>query len=212
MSFPEFSIHGGGGDPSGGMLALLDQLLERLAGGGGDSGGWFELFPGIAVLGWNIHPLIVHFPIALLIAYFLLDVVGLAVRSAGLRFAARWMLQLGALGAVAAAAAGWFAAERVPHGGAVHEIMEWHGRIGFTVAGLALALAVWRFLVQERLSSMATAFQVLMSAILVAGMVFGADLGGLMVYGHGVGVRQLEQPGDHHHHGGSGHGDEQPGV
>lgn len=208
MSFPEFGVHGGG-DPSGGILVLLDQVLERLAGGGGDNGGSFELFPGLAELSWNIHPMIVHFPIAMLTGYFLMDVLGLALRKAELRLAARWMLYLGAVGSAAAAAAGWYAAQRVPHGGTVHEVMVWHGRIGLTVAGLASVLAVWRWIVQERLVAMALAFQILMSAILMAALALGADLGGWMVYGHGVGVHRLDLPDEHHHHGS---GDGQPGA
>jgi len=198
VNLPEFGIHGGG-DASGGILALLDQFLAKLTSGGAGLADGFELFPGIAVLGWNVHPLLVHFPIALLSCFFLLDVCGVAARSHPLRAAARWLLYLGALGAVAAAAAGWIAAQRVPHGAVVHEIMEWHGRLGITVAGLASILALWRAVAQERLALMATSMQLLLAAVLVVAMSFGADLGGLMVYGYGVGVRQLEAGGDHHH-------------
>jgi uncharacterized membrane protein len=55
----------------------------------------------------ELHPIIVHFPIALLIASVALDFAGIAVRRAGLTQAATWCLVLGVPGALAALASGW---------------------------------------------------------------------------------------------------------
>jgi uncharacterized membrane protein len=46
---------------------------------------------------------------------------------------------------------------------------------------------------------MANAFHLSLSAIVVLAILLGADLGGLMVYQHGVGVKAVPQPDDHHH-------------
>lgn len=200
MGFMPPSVHGGGDGSSGiGLVGLLDSLLEKLTGflGGGSS---FELFPGIKTLGLNVHPLLVHFPIALLTTFFLLDVLGVSLGRPNLRRVAGWMLYLGAPAAVCAAAAGLYAAATVPHGEAVHEIMEWHERLGLTVTTLSLVLAGWRLAARGNFSSMANALHLLLATLMMACLVFGADLGGFMVYGNGVAVKRLQQPDAHHHH------------
>lgn len=50
----------------------------------------------------DLHPIVVHFPIALLIASVSLDMLSLALRRAGLTTAATWLLVLGVPGALAA--------------------------------------------------------------------------------------------------------------
>ncbi len=117
-----------------------------------------------------------------------------------LRQTANAMLYCGALGALLAAAAGLYAAYIVPHGEEVHDIMEWHERLGLTVAGLALVLSIWRSLATKVPSSMARALFIALSTMLTVCMVFGADLGALMVYGHGVAVHKLQQEDVRHHH------------
>jgi uncharacterized membrane protein len=193
------AVHGGGDAGSGSWIGILDSALEkttRIL----ESGVSLELFPGVQALATNVHPLIVHYPIALLTAFFLLEVVGIALRREGLRQSASWMLYLGTLGAIIAVAAGLIAEGTVAHGEAVHEIMEWHGRLGIGVATLSLVLAVWRIVARTILSPMAKTLYLYLAAIMVICMFIGADLGGLMVYQYGVGVKSLQQPDDHHHH------------
>jgi uncharacterized membrane protein len=55
----------------------------------------------------ELHPVVVHFPIALLIASVALDFAGIALRRAGLTTAATWCLVLGVPGAFAALFSGW---------------------------------------------------------------------------------------------------------
>lgn len=99
-----------------------------------------------------------------------------------------------------AAATGLIAEDMVPHGEAVHETMEWHGRLGLSVASLSLILAAWRFAARANFSLMANALHLFLAALVVIFMFFGADLGGLMVYHYGVGVKSLQQADEHHHH------------
>jgi len=192
-------IHGdGGASPGGGLIGLLDilqgKMFQILEPGGG-----FEMFPGLHVLGANIHPLLVHYPIALLSSFFLLEILGTWTGREKISQAASAMLYLGALGALAAVGAGLYAANTVAHGQEVHEIMEWHEYLGLTVASLATVLSVWRLLVKKMRSGMEKAFYFLLAFIMMASMIVGADLGGLMVYGHGVAVKSLQQSDFHHH-------------
>jgi uncharacterized membrane protein len=149
---------------------------------------------GIEALGSNLHPMIVHFPIAFLFGFILCEVVGLAARRPVARHWASGMLYLGAMGAVVAATAGIIASNTVPHGAAVHDIMEWHERLGLTVAVLAVAMAGWRFFGGEPEIPMAKALHLGVAGLIAGCLYLGADLGGLMVYKYGVGVQSLQRP------------------
>jgi uncharacterized membrane protein len=187
---------------------MLDQFLDQLFHFFEPGHSSFEIMPGVQGLGYNVHPLIVHFPIAFLLAYFLLELIGTLRGRQSLNSVASWMLYLGASTAVLAAGAGLYAAARVPHGEDVHEIMEWHRRLGLTVAGLATVLAIWRITVRARFESiMARSLHLGLAAVMVACLIIGTDLGGLMVYGHGVGVKQLQHADDHHHEHAEDHSD-----
>ena len=63
----------------------------------------------------NAHPLFVHYPIALLTAALLFEVLWLIFRRESLFHAATAALVLGAVGALAAAASGLQAGAAVPH-------------------------------------------------------------------------------------------------
>ncbi|MCR4317333.1 MAG: hypothetical protein NUW37_13430 [Planctomycetes bacterium] len=51
----------------------------------------------------ELHPVVVHFPVALFIVGFLLDAVGIALKREALFEAASWCLGIGAIGALTAA-------------------------------------------------------------------------------------------------------------
>jgi uncharacterized membrane protein len=194
------AVHGGGdGAAGGGLLGLLDSLLEgltRLSDGGG---GPVQIMPGIFALGSNLHPVIVHFPIALLTVFYCLDIVGALSHRQTLRQTASLMLYCGTVGAVLAAAAGLYAASIVPHGEVVHEIMEWHGRFGLTVAGLAVVLAIWRGF-SRNITGMALGLHWFLATVMMVCLLLGGDLGGAMVYEHGVAVHNLQTTTGPHQH------------
>ncbi|MDD5115122.1 MAG: DUF2231 domain-containing protein [Methylobacter sp.] len=196
-NFLTFQIHGGA-DHGGvaDMVAGLLTFIEGLVGKGGAEI-FAALLPGIASMD-NIHPLLVHFPIAFFSAFFLFDVVGKLANNSNLRGVASWLLYLGTVSALFTVGAGVLAASSVPHGGNVHEIMERHEHIGLFVLGLATLLSVWRI----GTSAGGVVFLIL-SALLVVLLVLGADLGGLMVYKYGVAVEAVPAPTDDHVHGGS---------
>jgi uncharacterized membrane protein len=190
--------HGDGDSHTGGgFVGFIDSLLELVNQGLGPGSSWNPV-AGIEGLGSNIHPFIVHFPIAFLTGFLLLEVIGLSVRSVTIRQIASGMLYFGAAGALVAATAGLIAADSVPHSAEVHHILEWHERLGLTVATLSGALAVWRAVVGTRFSAMAQALHLIVAGIVGVCLFFAADLGGLMVYQYGVGVKSLQQADDHH--------------
>ena len=139
----------------------------------------------------NFHPLFVHFPIALLMAAWVLTLLGILARREGLHRAAMWNLVLGAIGAAIAAWTGLQgSATAKPHNFEIHALMELHEHLGLSVAWGTAALILWRAL-RRRAWPAHRAEQVGQTAfltLLISLMLYGASLGGRMVYEHGVGI------------------------
>lgn len=218
-NFLSFQIHGGA--DQGGIVESISSLLaffENLSSQG--PGGIFSaIMPGIAGMN-NIHPLLVHFPIAFLSAFFALDLVGTLAKKPQWRSIASWFLYFGTVATAFTVIAGFIAANSVVHGENVHDIMERHEHIGISVLALAIVLSIWRMKSGRLLRGGANNFFLILSALLYGLMMLGADLGGLMVYHYGVAVKAVPAPlGGHDHEHGDGvghvhepehnHGDEQ---
>ncbi|MFQ5328623.1 MAG: DUF2231 domain-containing protein [Thermodesulfobacteriota bacterium] len=156
------------------------------------------LLPGVAEM-QNLHPLVVHFPIALLNGFLLMEVLGALFMSEDCRTAARWMLYLGTLGAVAAVAFGLKAEGTLLHNRAIHVILERHEKFGLTVLILATTLSVWRILRERHFKTTERGIHIVVAAVMVAVMAIGADMGGLMVYKHGAGVKAVPMDDGHDH-------------
>ncbi|AMK78874.1 MULTISPECIES: DUF2231 domain-containing protein [Methylomonas] len=188
-----FAVHGGGdngGGVAGGVesiLSFLETLVQK-----SPSESFSSVLPGIAAL-QNIHPLLVHFPIALLTLFFTLDVIGSLAKRSEWRQIAGAFLYLGTVFAALTVAAGLAAAATVAHGGNVHDIMEHHEHLGISVLSLASILSAWRLLSKGHIVGPANSLYLLLAAILSALLAFTADLGGLMVYRYGVSVHAADQ-------------------
>jgi uncharacterized membrane protein len=197
-----FQIHSGGdqsGSPAeslGDLLAVFDNLSTL------SSGELFStLMPGIASME-NIHPLVVHFPIALLSVFFVLDLVGTLVKKPQWRQVASSFLYLGTLAALFTVIAGLIAEDSVAHGGNIHAIMEKHEELGMAILSLATALSAWRLKHKGLFQGYLNGVFLALSAFLCVLIVLAADLGGLMVYQYGVAVKAVPvtvSAHEHHH-------------
>jgi len=150
----------------------------------------------------NVHPLFVHFPIALLLATLVLDVVVLAGRRKAADGSEKRLLceacsgavlLLAALGGLAAVATGFLAedaVEAMSTDAELHTLLERHETAALVTFGIALALAVWRLVGRLRLPGGPVRW-VYLGLLLAACVLVGVTghLGGSMVYGHGVGVQ-----------------------
>lgn len=187
-----FQIHGGGhgGVASllGDFLAFIESLLHLPA-----SEVFAAVMPGIAAMN-NIHPMFVHFPIAFLLTFFILDVIASVANKDEWRNVAGWLLYLGAATGIVTVATGLYAAAIVPHGENVHDIMEHHEQFGLAVLSLAFVLSLWRWLGGRFLRGGVNVLYLGVAAIMVICMSVGADFGGLMVYHYGVNVGVAEVP------------------
>ena len=183
-----FQVHGNA-DHSGGLLDSVTALLtffENLSGQGGD-GFLATLLPGLAGMN-NIHPLVVHFPIALLTLFFILTVFATLSKKTHWQNISSYFLYFGALTAVFTVIAGFVAAYSVEHDDTVHHIMLRHQHIGLTVTSLAIVLSIWRYKAGS-LTGGAQHFFLILAGVMVVLLMLGADLGGLMVYHYGTGVQ-----------------------
>lgn len=149
---------------------------------------FFRIFQGISKMP-NIHPLIVHFPIALLSSFLLMEFLGLVAGKESFRTAATWMLYLGTIGALAAVLAGLWAAATVEHSEEAHKVLLTHRNFGITVLALSILLSIWRIYSRESFSRKGQVIHLAIAIIMVTIMALGADKGGLMVYKYGVGVK-----------------------
>jgi len=142
----------------------------------------------------NLHPLFVHFPVALLVTSLAFEILFALTRRPLADTLGRWLLYLGAMAAAAAATTGWLASQSVaPVREAAHPLVE-HRTFGFLCLGTAALLAFWRW-------GTARAGGPRPRALFLAGMLglggllfLAAREGGELVYEHGVGTA-LTAPG-----------------
>lgn len=151
----------------------------------------------------NLHPAVVHFPIALTMVAFIL---GLAARlfrqsasSTSLAAAGYYVLILAALSAVAAVGFGWLAFNStMNHDDAGHAAMLLHRAWAIpTAVGLVL-VAIWHSLKSRQVSPMSIPVLVCLAGLSMS-VATTAWLGGEVVYRHGIGVLSLPASGGHHH-------------
>lgn len=153
-----------------------------------------NILPGLAGMP-NLHPMVVHFPIALLSSFLALEILSQILKIESLKTGASWMLYIGTLGALAAVLAGFRAASIVEHEEVTHAIMETHEHLALAVLLLAVILSVWRILCRGKFKRTTLWLVYLALAFLMVGLMsFTADYGGLMVYTHGVGVKAAQKP------------------
>lgn len=147
------------------------------------------LLPGLRAMP-NIHPLLVHFPIAFLLGALVLQALGVLSGREDWQRTARVLLYLGAIGAVAAATSGWFAEETVEHSEASHEVLELHQTLMLITTSLAVVLAVVAWF-GKRINGRQLQVFLLVGLLMVALiMTLGADRGGQLVYQFATGVEK----------------------
>ena len=187
-------IHGGGNHGGLGAVKGLEAFLTFLESLSTKSPA--EIFaafmPGISAMD-NIHPLLVHFPIALFTLFFFADTLGSLFSKPAWREFATPILYIGTLSAILTVAAGLQAAYSAPHNDATHAIMLRHQAFGISVTVLALILSLRRLFASDSFIYTKTYGHFALSGLLVLCLTLGADLGGLMVYQYGVAVAPVMQ-------------------
>jgi uncharacterized membrane protein len=160
-----------------GMAARLRELLQ---------------FRGLDAL-QNFHPLVVHYPIALLTLSALLYVVAWVSRRESWAWTALWMLVLGTLGAALAVWTGLRAGAGVMVAQSVRDhILIHHKHTMIAVFAMSAMLCAWALAARPMPQRGRAGFVVLMAAMVLL-LAVGADYGAWMVYGYNAGGN-LPQP------------------
>ena len=141
----------------------------------------------------NVHPLLVHFPIALLSAAVVVDLVAWGFgRNRGLRHAATLLYVLGTVGAVAAYVTGRAASQTVWLPGMAHAVVSEHWAWAWrTVWFFAIVTLARLILLRPSRSGPGPAIVAVFALVGLLGFVLlfeTSDRGGRLVYQHGVGT------------------------
>jgi uncharacterized membrane protein len=131
----------------------------------------------------EIHPALVHYPLALLPTALAADALGSATGSPGLLDLARRLMPVAAASALVAGVFGLVAQESVRTDETTSEMLRTHRTLNLGLIGLASAMAAKRW--REDHPSLG---YLALGAGGMAVMAYSAYLGGSMVYHHGVGV------------------------
>jgi uncharacterized membrane protein len=147
--------------------------------------------------GWQVHPVVDHFTVSLILVGVLIDLIAsLAPSRPWLRSMATTLMVLGAAAAVASKFTGGWEAERVWDNlsGPAKELLKKHAWWGDKLPWVFGGLAVWRLGIQFIGFFARTRVIYLLFAIAAAGAIlYQGDLGGDLVYDYGVGTALMNQ-------------------
>ena len=152
-----------------------------------------RLLPGVGGL-QNIHPLIVHFPIAFLYGASLIYLLAWIRGSEELKWTGLWMLTLGAIGAAVSLATGLYAEPGLMISVSVRDqLLDHHKHLMIAASVLTGLMTVWALLARPMPSRGRYVF--LAGLLMLLGLIAaGGDLGGQMVYGYNAGGDACPQP------------------
>ena len=139
------------------------------------------------------HPMLVHFPIALLFASVLFDVASTAFTRDSLREAALWLLGLGILGGIVAAIAGGQAEGAAEKAGVAEALIETHETLAYMTLGIMTVLFLYRPLLRNRFSMKALVAYFMIATVGLIAVSATGHTGGNLVYEHGAGVHTARQ-------------------
>ena len=142
----------------------------------------------------NIHPLVIHFPIAFLMGAALLYFLAWRLKSDRLGQSAFVVLVMGSLSLAVAVATGLRAEEGVMISLSVREqLLEPHEKAMLATSAICAILAVWAMLARPFPKKGRLLFLLLL-LVMIGVMTVGADFGGRMVYDYNAGGSACRQP------------------
>ena len=151
------------------------------------------LLPGVQHL-QNIHPLVVHFPIAFLVGAALFYFLGWIFKNNTFATTAFLLLILGTLSAGAAVGTGLYAEDGVMVSRSVREhLLDVHEKIMLVTLGLSIVLSAWAFIARPFPKKGRLLF-LLLFLVLLGIISVGADYGARMVYDYNAGGYACGQP------------------
>ncbi len=138
---------------------------------------------GLGLVLGRLHPAVVHFPIAWLLAALLFDLMTGLLRIDGLQKASLILLGLGVAAAVPAILSGLLRADELTGAGVPNPTLLEHRNLMFLAIGTAAAAVILRLGLRNRLEGAARWVNLALLAGALVLMFVGAHLGGKLVFG-----------------------------
>jgi uncharacterized membrane protein len=139
-----------------------------------------------------LHPVFVHFPIALLVAAWVLYILFFfRVAEKPWGFPAYIALLAGTVMLIPALISGSIAEELVEKNSPAHEVVSNHEIAGYVLAWLAVMLTGWASWRQKSWKRSEAGMFLGLLSLLVAILFYAGSLGGELVYQHGTGVTPI---------------------
>jgi uncharacterized membrane protein len=155
-----------------------------------------RILPGTASL-QNLHPLVVHFPIAFLYGAALLYAIAWISASESTQWTALWILVLGAIGIATSLATGLYANNSVMVSESVRDnVLRHHMHLMIAASVLTGILTLWALAARPMPARGRLLFLTGMLALIVL-IAAGADRGGTLVYAYNAGGSACSQPIDY---------------
>jgi uncharacterized membrane protein len=139
----------------------------------------------------NLHPLVIHFPIALLTLGLAAEVWGKVSKGNVERILGAWLQAAGTIGLFAAVATGVLAGQSVAVPEAAREVFESHQQGAFVSAALFAGLGLWRIGARGRIEGIGGVLFLILYAAGVTAILLTGWNGGRLVFEFGVGVVHL---------------------
>ncbi|NII26343.1 DUF2231 domain-containing protein [Pseudoflavitalea sp. X16] len=145
----------------------------------------------------ELHPAVVHFPIALITIAALFGAMSLFTKKELFKQIAFWNLLLGVIGGIAAVLTGLIEEQNLTHNDEIHQVLVKHKFTGFGILILSFALLTWIWVRKNRIGKGEYITWVLFLVIGTAAVFYQGFLGGKMVFEQGAGVKPIEQYREH---------------
>ena len=141
-----------------------------------------------------IHPIIVHFPIALLCASVAFDVLARRWPTGSFRDTSLYCLLAGVLSAVLAVVTGGMEEELAERAGAPESVLELHESLGTVTLVVFAVLLGWRLAMQWGWVKDIPSLTLGLGAIGLVMLALTGYWGGELVYTYGIGVKGVMSP------------------
>jgi uncharacterized membrane protein len=170
-----------------------------------------SILPGLSAAP-NLHPMVVHFPIALWLAALLFWSLAVVRKQDDLWRTGRWLLYLGTLGGLVAVGTGFWATEAMGHDSPGHGLVHVHRNFMITTTSLALITAVFAHVTRSSTSARLRFGLVALLGVTAGVLTLGADRGAELVFRYGIGTAGETPPAADGHDHDHDHGDHAPAT
>jgi uncharacterized membrane protein len=140
-------------------------------------------------MNYPFHPMLVHFPIALLVMSVVFDAAGQIWKRESFQESGFCLHLIGLIGGAAAAFVGHLAEEAAEEAGIAESLIERHETLALTTLGIFFFLFVWRLLLRNKFTGQMIRVYFFVATIGLGTLAATGHFGGNLVFEHGAGVQ-----------------------